>query len=358
VGARGRTWWPNGLLILASLLAGCLMIEGLIAVGLAYPDLLAASLGPNSKALALARSYYARRDRRIVQFLPACAVYEPEVTYALRRGGQCTVANREHTVEYAANRAGLRDDDTALERPVVVVTGDSHAMGWGVAAAESFPKVMQRRLGVSVLNAAMSSYGTARELALLERLGLADFQALVIQYADNDFRENRRLIDRGGLDIAPEARYQALVAKHARDTRYHVFKYLGGFVSAARRAMPWRRAPRPGDTSAEEARYFLEVLRRHLGLIEGRVVVVLELSERNRNGDRFPRAVTSLLADPRFAGLRPWVSAIDVSKTLTADDFYVLDDHMRPPGHAKVAAVIEAELRRRGVPLIGRPGGA
>lgn len=344
-------------MILAGILVGGAIVEAIIAAALAHPRLLASSDGSVGNALALARRYYFHRDRYIVQFLPECAAYDPEVTYTLRPGGRCTVANREHTVEYAANRAGVRDEEAALARPAVVVTGDSHAMGWGVAAAESFPKVMQRDLDVVVLNAAMSSYGTARELALLERLRPRDVRALVIQYCDNDFGENRHIIDRGALDITPEAVYRSVVADHARDTRYYPFKHLVSFLGMAGRAMPWRppRRARP-DTSREQARYFLEVLARHPALIEGRAVVVLELRGHARNDDRFTRAVTGLLAEPRFAGLRPWVTAIDVSASLTAADYYVLDDHMRPAGHAKVAALIAAELRRRGAVSGPAPG--
>ena len=227
------------------------------------------------------------------------------------------------------------------------------AMGWGVTSAEAFPKVLQRDLGVPVLNAAISSYGTARELALIERLKLNNFSALVIQYCDNDFDENEYLIDHGRLDIMTEAGYRALVAEHARDTGYYPFKHARNLLSIALPAMPWSipppLPPPPHDTNAVEARYFLDVLLRHPSLIEGKVVVVLELNPYNRNDGRFTGAVAKLLDDPRYAVLRPIVSVVDVSRLLSDSDYYVLDGHMRPAGHAKVAMALEDELRRRGV---------
>jgi hypothetical protein len=90
------------------------------------------------------------------------------------------------------------------------------------------------------------------------------------------------------------------------------------------------------------------VLSRHRALIEGKPVVVLELNEHNRNDDRFVVAVELLVNEPRFAALKPLVSTVDVSRVLTSADYYLLDDHMRPSGHAKVAKAIADELKRRG----------
>ena len=98
-------------------------------------------------------------------------------------GHTCRVAGREYVVEYTANRAGLRDSDHALSGAEIVVLGDSHGMGWGVRGEQSFPKRLQEITGRRVLNASMSSYGTAREMTLLERLALPA-GTLVIQYSD------------------------------------------------------------------------------------------------------------------------------------------------------------------------------
>lgn len=135
-------------------------------------------------------------------------------------GHTCRVAGREYVVEYTANRAGLRDSDDALSRAEIVVLGDSHGMGWGVQGEQSFPKCLQGITGRRVLHASMSSsYGTAREMTLLERLALPA-GTLVIQYSDNDFVENKPYVDHGTLDTLPEWQYRAVVREMAspRDT--------------------------------------------------------------------------------------------------------------------------------------------
>jgi hypothetical protein len=111
-------------------------------------------------------------------------------------------------------------------------------MGWGVAASGSFPKPLERHLKLPVLNAAISSYGTAREMALLERLGQRGFSALVIQYCDNDFNENRVLVDEGTLKIMSASQYQQIVQDHMQTIRYRPFKHLRGFYRMASWKMP------------------------------------------------------------------------------------------------------------------------
>jgi hypothetical protein len=287
-------------------------------------------------------------DRAIVQYEPDCFRYDPELTYTLKPESTCTVVNREHTVEYRANRQGMRDSESALDHPSIVVVGDSHAMGWGVAQSESFPKVLKRELHVSVLNAAISSYGTARELALIERLRLPEFPVLVIQYCDNDFTENMFLVDKGTLEITPEPQFRSFTEAEAKRRRYYPFKYTAELVKMER-AWQWA-APQPASaagTDGEEARYFLEVLLRHRKLIEGKTVLVIELNSYNRNDGAFLAALADLLNKPAYATLKPSVVPLDLSKALTSTDYYVLDDHMTRIGHAKVARLVAAELTRR-----------
>jgi len=186
-----KNWCTNGrLLTVGDLFTGLLLVDVLLWVLLSKPSLIAAKKGSASRVLSILRQYFKERDRATVQFEPECFRYDAEVTYTLKRQSSCTVVNREHKVEYRSNRQGLRHSDSALERPSIVVLGVSFAMGWGVAQSESFPKVLEPELKLPVLNAAKSSYGTAREFAMPARLQLPDVPVVVIQYCNNDFAEN------------------------------------------------------------------------------------------------------------------------------------------------------------------------
>ncbi len=324
-----------------------LCLEGMFAFALSHPRILASKDGTVGDALAYLRDYYVNQDRKLVQYLADCAQYDTEVTYTLIPGHKCRVTSREFVVEYSGNRAGLRDDDEALSAPEIVVVGDSHAMGWGVRGEESFPKRLQAMVGRPVLNAAISSYGTVREMILLERLALSSARTLVIQYSDNDIVENRPYVERGTLGILPEWQYRAVVREHGLQTRYYPFKYASSLLSIGRLTALWHRPPSPPSDTADEAPHFLDVLLRHRASIEGRTVVVLAIGGNNDNDRRFIHALRGLLAEPRYAPLTPWVTAIDVSRTLEPDDYYLLDGHMRAAGHEKVARMVADELERR-----------
>lgn len=343
-------WLANGLLLLGSLVFSLAVLEGAVEAVLRRPTLLPSSTGPLGKPLTLLTHYYKNSLRRIVQYVPECARYDPELTYTLTPGGSCRIVNRDHEVVYAANRAGLRDTEEALDRPELVVLGDSHAMGAAVDAAAAFPKQLEQELGRRVLNAGVSSYGTVRQLALLERLDLPPFEALLIQYCENDARENAAYVNDGALRIVPEAKYDALVDAHRRATRYYPFKHARTLLEKSGRVLG-RLAPTHSalaeDTDAAEARNFLEVLLDHRRLVLGKKVVVLELNGYRRDDGRFIAALRQLLEQPRYAELAPWVTTVDPSERLESNDYFVLDGHMRPQGHAKVARLLAEELGRR-----------
>src|SRR5262249_14136512 len=148
-----------------------------------------------------------------------CSQYDPDLTYTLRPG-RCTFENLEFRTDVRVNRLGLRDEEDALSRPDVIVLGDSHAMGWGVEHDETFSHVLAEKTALRVLDAGISSYGTVREMRLLDRLDVSQLRALVIQYSDNDLAENRSFRDHGNrLPITSEAQYDQV-------TRYYSGQHL------------------------------------------------------------------------------------------------------------------------------------
>ena len=105
--------------------------------------------------------------------------------------------------------------------------------------------------------------------------------------------------------------------------------------------------PSPESDQGAEASYFLAVLLRHRASLEGKTVVVTEIGAYDQNDGRFVGALRRSLAEPRYAVLARWLTAIDLSERARAGDYYVLDGHMRPSGHEKVARLLAAELERR-----------
>jgi hypothetical protein len=293
----------------------------------------------------LVQQVYRHFDRALIQYEPSCARYDPEVTYTLRPGG-CTFGNAEFTNQYGVNRLGLRDNDADLERPEVIVLGDSHAMGWGVDQDETLVRVLARTTGRKTLDAAVSSYGTVREMRLLDRLDATALKVLVIQYCDNDLPENLIFRRQGGhLPIMSQAQYEKIQRYYAAQRRYFPGKYLFRLFMKVTRL----EEPEPVDlsmppaTPTEEAQHFLNALMRASRTPLDHVqVVVFEANQQIRPGRPFIAALDQVRRREEYPPFVRQLLTLDIAPLLTPADFYVVDDHMNPHGHQVVGEALAA----------------
>jgi hypothetical protein len=371
----------NFLLIVISTLLTLAAVEASLYFALHNPKLIAALPVGQPLVKRLAR-YYVRHERKLIQFLPECAHYDDELVYVLREGG-CTHDTIEYKVDYAVNSQGLRDDEVSLAAPAVIVLGDSHAMGWGVNREQVFDQLLEDRLGRPVLNAAISSYGTVRELIMLSRLDATAADDIVITYCDNDAIENRAFIENGYKTPTwtPE-RYQGFVERHARlrpyypgrlilkmgQPGYYEMKYALGDMARAwlglpddksRKIAPAVKAAIDSGTYADRcdetdlvrcvrdnrsAESFMQVLAHFQHLLVGKRVIVLEINGRNTNRPWFVNAVKVLAQQQGTPGFE--LLTLDMSPLLQDADYYLLDDHMQPAGHARVAGALLPLLQR------------
>jgi len=299
----------------------------------------------------LVQQVYRHFNRALIQFDPACAQYDPGLAYTLKPG-TCTFANIEFSNTVRVNRLGLRDDDAALEAPEVIVLGDSHVMGWGVDQDQALPKVLARKSGLKVLNAGVSSYGTAREMKMLDRLDTSALKALIVQYADNDLPENRSFREHdGNLPIMPEAEYQNIVQHYSNQRSYYPGKYIFRLFMKLSRL----EAPEPDQLRMDpiepddEAALFLDVLTRgsHVDLEKVPTIIAFEVNEQIRPPRPFIAALGRVAHKPGEPGFVERLTTLDVAPLLTRDDFYVLDDHLRAHGHEVIGAAL-ADLIGRG----------
>jgi hypothetical protein len=328
------------LLLVVSVAVALAIAEGAFGVLLAHPALLQ-RLPPN--LLSHLRAYYLHHDRGLLQALPECARYDPGLFYTLRPG-TCRFAAREFDTEIRVNSAGLRDDEASLTAPEVIVAGDSFAMGWGVAQEEAFPQQLERLSGLRVLNAGVPSFGTVREVRLLDRLDTRRLRWLIVQYDDNDALENaafRRLEDQ--LRVSPEPIFRNDLRNSARRRSY----YPGKITFAILRGI-WASKPEPFSIAPrEEARYFVNALLRASRVDLSNVgIVAFEL-----RADRTSRAefALALLREISLPGHKPHIRGmrvLNLQGQIGPQDYFVLDDHLRASGHAKLARLLADELKR------------
>lgn len=337
----------------AAIIFNVVVLLGLVAaleLGLTYaldnPRLAAAS----PAALNALRIIHDEERVVSIQYLPDCARYDADTTYTLRPGA-CRFASTEFDTELFNNSAGLRDDESSLHDPEIIVLGDSFAMGWGVLQEETFAQELERRSGMKTLNAGISSFGTVRELRMLSRLDRSKLKAVVIQYCDNDLRENRSFAESGNrLGIMPREEYEARRDKVLSHS-YWFGRYANRLRKSASHIMGERfkglfKDSEPvRSTNADEARWFVNALENGPVDLTGIPVIVLELLPLAGNDTGF---VSALKAEKDKPGKPAWIRdmhVLDVSGLLTTDDYYLLDDHITAVGHAKVAALLAEAVR-------------
>ncbi|MBN1871496.1 MAG: hypothetical protein JW800_02890 [Candidatus Omnitrophica bacterium] len=278
--------------------------------------------------------------RNIIQYDSSCAKYDPTLTYTLRPG-TCTFSNVEYGNVFHINSLGVRDDEDSLEVPAVIVIGDSEAMGWGVDQDETYAQIIENASGMRVLNAAVSSYGTVREMRMLNRIDASRLRYLIIHYDKNDSLENFQFYSRRNtLDIMPEEAYETLKARYERWKRYYPGKFTLLFVKSIIKGTAFDKfdfmeteglsAIPPGM----EAKIFLNAIinTSHPPLDKAEVIVVGEkdflssLKEEARSPD-YPEYVRN-------------ISTVNCEPMLDSSCYYALDDHLNAKGHKIIAQAI------------------
>lgn len=304
--------------------------------------------------LEVFRDYYLEKDRKIIQLLPECARYDSALTYTLKPGS-CVIKNREFEVTYFINRLGVRDDEPSLNSPEIVVVGDSFAMGWGVSQDQTFSEQLERNLGTRVLNAAVSSYGTVRELKILESIDTENLRHLIIQYCANDFRENRDFRDHGNsLPIMTEESYNSLRDQHLESTPYFFGKHTWNLGARLRskpgqprtEINPEKKAARARRRTVMEASVFLNALFESPLNWEQTSVIVVEVNSFAQNDPWFIEALNAELATSPHRPPKARIRGLDLSGLLGPDQYYRLDDHLKANGHRIIAEALAAEIRK------------
>jgi hypothetical protein len=280
------------------------------------------------------------------------AVWDPELTYTLKPGVTVRHKNREFDVEIRTNHMGLRDDERSLSAPEIIAIGDSFTLGFGVEQNSTFPQLIEKQTGLTVLNAGIESYGTAREVLLLNRLDTSNLQYLIIQYCPNDLIENAAFLEnKGRLDTMDEQRFNSSYEQYRAETRYYFGKYLW-YLST--HLIP-AATPPANETEKKQRNYlhargFLDSLQRlpidtkDVQLI---AMVVIDMNatyllrhEPDFENQAFLKEVSSLIASNHYPDFIENMTLIDVMGALDGNDRFILDGHLTAQGHRKIADLV------------------
>jgi hypothetical protein len=300
--------------------------EILLGFGLKYPDLIPGFM------LKYYQEFYKKQDRNIIQ-VTACGEYDPHLFYRLKTG-RCRFQNREFDVATNINSAGLRDDERSLKDASIVFLGDSFTMGWGVDEDETFPALTEKIRNVNVLNAGVSSYGTAREVMLLEKLGFKRINTLVIQYHPNDFQENRTYRQHNYvLPVRTSDQYDSLKREITKRTGYYPFKNFIGLTKEFAKSMV-TKTEHTNDTT--EAKLFLDILL-NAGVHEvASSIIVFEIDFHKDLNNGFINALEYLMQNEEYKKLN--LTTVRMDDLMAEEDYFILDDHINAKGHSKISS--------------------
>jgi len=285
----------------------------------------------------------------------------------------------EFDISYRTNAEGMRDDEIGPKRGYrVLLLGDSFAAGYGVEREQQFADLLERALGVEIVNAATGGWELEHQYYFVRERARA-LQPDLILYAmflGNDIiRNGGRALDSHG--IAPDPRYPE---------RSHRTPKLVLLLRRAREAWRARRTPRrrewrppsqyldmcarrPKPSAArdyETTRAFLGMLRDEAARADSALLIaffsyrtVIEPAARERlrasiagfdrdyDLERPPREIEKFLRELDI----PYVDLNDPLGAAVAESpepvYYERDGHWTPRGHRVVAGALRTALEPR-----------
>jgi hypothetical protein len=281
---------------------------------------------------------------------PACAQWDPELVYTLKPG-TCTFSNPGYMSEYRINRLGVRDSEESLHQPEIVVLGDSHTMGMGVEQDETYASQLETISSLKTLNAGVSSYGTVRELGMLQRIDTTRARYLLIQYCSNDYDENREFIDSGGkLPRRNRDWFDSQVEADKIRRRYYLGKFSDSLLSLASQRLLVRVGGDLGTGTgdghnSDQWEYLLKVIDRHPVDLSGMTIIIFAMEfpadYRQEDAPRLEQRLTDYRGHRRLSR----VHVLDVMKGFGPEHFLPLDGHMNALGHRRVAERLASVIR-------------
>ena len=278
---------------------------------------------------------------------PACSQYDFEVNYRFKPG-QCRHQSWEFDVTIKGNSKGFPDDEASLTAPEIIILGDSYAAGWGVEQEQAFPSHLERISGKRVLVAAAPSYATGRELALLDDMDLSAVETVIIQYSENDAFENFEVFKNGAVTPIHHLVYRSVSKTNLKRKRYLSRPYFPGkYLYLVYLAFRQPAAPTlPDDQS--KAVHLLEIIERSkLADLKNIPIVIVSIYESHKSDQAVIDAINKRIDDSpsgETSNTKNRITTLPTRAHLADADYFILDDHLRPSGHQKVAELLNDSL--------------
>jgi len=121
--------------------------------------------------------------------------YDALLGWAHQSGQQGVFEKPQFRIHVRINQKGLRDREHSYKRrdnmKRILVLGDSFAWGFGVEETNRLSELLEKSLGVEVINAGVSGYSTDQELLWFRSEGIKyDTDLIILVFCSNDERDN------------------------------------------------------------------------------------------------------------------------------------------------------------------------
>src|SRR5579884_4098486 len=282
------------------------------------------------------------------------AKYDPELVYIPRPGkAQFASPDFNVTLTFASNTTRWQPPPADPDAPLVLVVGDSYAMGWGVQDNETYSALLAARYGWNTVNAAVSGYGAPRELLRARKLGLLSRCAtVVIDFAIKDPRENRAFLDDPLGFVAKKnpiqfwnlmqfyhqqkVSYFSVVRFTCRmlQDRFKTGGWAGLWTSIHTNNDPFGKRVDFGYSGETMAHDFLQVIAQFPEL-KGKPVIVLEIDDYGSHSDFMPEL-------QKIAATNPNIIPLPIA--YERGDFFRFDNHLNRIGHEHIAHCVNQAL--------------
>ena len=290
--------------------------------------------------------YYDTYNVRILQFEKNIISFDNELLYKFKPNAEIDFSNAEFNTPIRINQYGFRDDNASAVGPEIICLGDSFTMGWGIGESESFPEILEKKTGKKVLNTGISSYGTARELILMERLDTSQLKYIIIQYCYNDMEENIPFIaNNNKLSLTPLPVFKSILRTYEPSRKYFPGK---NFLMVSQLWMKEQlnkifplfklsgQAYEKEFDSKEHASSFLKVLIKFREKYKNVKLIVTQVDISKYRDSNFIDELNRQAATLP-PGERENIIFVNSAKDLTDKDYFILDSHINASGHEKVA---------------------
>jgi len=282
---------------------------------------------------------YIQGERKVMQYLEGCGRHSLDFGYTLKPG-TFIFTEIEFSNSYFINSLGVRDTESALRGPEIIVLGDSFALGWGVNQDETFSVLIGKKTGLKTLNTSIPSFGTVREMLMLRKIDRSKLKYLIIQYCGDDYDENLRYYQNGNRpQIMREETFRKLTVIHSLPKKYYFGKYV--WMKIKKKMQEWRPSSPKAPTGIQlsDADLFLHVLKQNEDILKSIPIIVFEINGKDQSNIFTTELKKKAFNSSHLSFIRNLI-VLDMSQYLCDENFYVLDGHLNVDGHNIVTNVL------------------